>query len=107
MWGVVATVCLDCVGSRRQAKGGAGERPVADPALVLLRASEQEVICAEKIGPTKLAAKLASSLRSAESKAAWAEEARASAIVGSCPRSQREVCWRGEFLLFVDAVHLM
>ena len=54
---------------------------MADPALVLLRASKQEVICAEKIGPTKLAAKLASSLRSAESKAAWAEEARALSLI--------------------------
>ena len=95
--GVISCGKLDSVVSCRQAAGGVRERPVADPALVLLRASKQEVICAEMIGPTKLAAKLASSLRSAESKAAWAEEARASAIVGSCPRSQREVCWRGEF----------
>ena len=66
--------------------------PVPEPALVALRASRSEIIRTDDAGPTRVAAELARSFQDAEARAAWVEEARVSAIVGSCPRSKREVC---------------
>ena len=57
----------------------------------MVQNSRPDVLCVKGLGPCKAIAKLAQGLGGSAACEAWAEEARISAIVGSCPRSLREV----------------
>ena len=72
-----------------------GSCPVAVQVVISrMGAGRPDMLCVKDKGPLQAARLLAGTLQDEEARKTWAEEARISAIVGTCPRSLREVRMR-------------